>query len=286
MIRGVKIGITEWGLPVKVQGPTICRFAKEVGIDGIELTLGEEADECFALANEYVLDAYREARAETGVEFPSLGINASNYYPMTAPRHDEGRKVIEYALRLGVDCAHALGIPLIHTPSFNASDVKSEIDLKNTVDCLQGLCDYAADKGVVVCTENSLDSETQLRELEMVNRDNFKVYFDTQNYYLQHGYDQAALVPPIAEYIAETHVKDGSGQVSNRLLGQGDAKVFETLCALYENGYNGWLVLENYYNKRPPCEFGGDFIELLREDLRTLDSWLEKIGDPRQKEKK
>lgn len=282
MIKGTKIGITEWGLPVKVQGPEICRLAKEVGLDGIELTLGD-AEECFPLANEYVLEGYREARAETGVEFPSLAINTSDFYPMIAPRSDGGRKTVEYALRLGVDCAHSLGIPLIHAPSFNASDINGEDDLKNTVDCLQALCDYAADKGVVVSTENCLDTKTQLRELEMVNRDNFKVYFDTQNYYLMRGYDQAALIPPIAEHIAETHVKDGAGQVSNRLLGKGESKVFESLCALYGEGYGGWLVLENYYGKRPLCDFGGNFLDLLREDMRTLDAWLGKISNARQK---
>lgn len=276
MIRGVKIGITEWALPVKAQGPIVCHVAKEVGLDGIELGIGD-VEECFPLANKYILEKYREARAETGVEFPSLAINTSDFYPMIAPKHDEGRKIIEYALRLGVDCAHALGIPLIHTPSFNASDIQTDDDLKNTVDCLRDLCDYAADKGVVVSTENYLDTETQLRELEMVNRDNFKVYFDTQNYYLLGGYDHAALIPPIAKYIAETHVKDGVGNISNRLLGEGENKVFESLCALYKEGYDGWLVLENYYAKPPLCELGGDFLEPLRADMRILDDWLGKI---------
>lgn len=276
MLHGVKIGITEWGLPVKVQGPTICKVAKGVGLDGVELLLGGP-EECFPLANKWVLEAYREARAETGVAFPSLAINTSDFYPMTAPKHDEGRTLIDYALRLGVDCAQALEIPLIHAPSFNASDINSDDDLKNTVDCLQSLCDYAADKGVVVSTENCLDAETQLREIEMVNRDNFKVYFDTQNYYLLRGYDHAALIPPIAKYIAETHVKDGVGNISNRLLGEGENKVFDSLCALYREGYDGWLVLENYYAKPPLCGFGGDFLDPLRKDMRILDKWLEKI---------
>lgn len=276
MIHGVKISITEWALPIKFQGPMVCRVAKDAGLDGVELVLGD-AQEGFPLANEYAIARYQEARADTGVAFNGLAINMTDFFPMTAPRRNPERQFVDRTLRLGVDCAARLAIPLVQIPSFNASDIATEDDLENTVECLQSLCDYAVDKGVVVSTENSLDAATQLREIEMVNRPNFKVYFDTQNYFLQKGFDQPSLIPPIIDHIVETHVKDGIGDISNRLLGEGENRVYDSLAVFFAHGYSGWLVLENYYGKKPLCEMDGGFMAALKKDVAILAGWLKQL---------
>ncbi len=160
------------------------------------------------------------------MEFSGVAVNASGIYAMTAPKGDIGREIVEHAIRLGIDCASRLNIPIIHVPSFRASNIISDSHLEYTAQCLQAACDYAADKNVVVCTGNHLDTERQLREIEMVNRKNFKIYFDTQNYQLDGGFYTPAMVPMIKDYIVGTHVKDGDYAVGSCLVGRGSCNVF------------------------------------------------------------
>lgn len=273
MVNNIKVGICEWSIPQSMRGPSCCKVAKDMGLDGLELDLGE-AEDNFSLANPYVLDAYAQARDYYGVEFSGIAVNVSNFYKMTTPKGDPGKEIVEYAIRLGIDSAAKLNIPLIHVPSFHESDITNDEQLKNTAECLQAACDYAADKNVIVCTENHLGSEEQLREIEMVDRDNFKIYFDSQNYQLNAGFYTPEMIPPIKDYIVETHVKDGCDIISSRLVGHGSCDVFKTLEILFGLGFNGWVVLENYYAKEPLYTRGSDPFDLMRQDVEIVKKWL------------
>ncbi len=61
MVNNVKIGICQWSIPRSMMGPSCCKLAKDMGLDGLELDLGDMEDH-FSLANPYVLDTYAEAR--------------------------------------------------------------------------------------------------------------------------------------------------------------------------------------------------------------------------------
>lgn len=45
---------------------------------------------------------------------------------------------------------------------------------------------------------------------------------------------------------------------------------------LLANGYQGWFMLENYYNSQSPlCGEDGGFCTPLREDIAIVQRWLE-----------
>lgn len=101
---------------------------------------------------------------------------------MTAPESDPKRQIAEAGVKKAIDAAAALGAPLIHAPSFNDSLIETAADLANTAHFMQKMCDYAADRNILVCTETCLDTARHLELLARVDRKNFKVYFDAQNY--------------------------------------------------------------------------------------------------------
>lgn len=268
------LGICEWSLPTPMRGPTVCRVVKDFGMEAVELDLGL-VEENFPLANPYVIDAYKEARSQYGVTYTGIAVNLTDFYPMTAPLSDPGRELVEYAIKKAIDTASELDIPLIHVPSFFKSHVSTDEDMMNTADCFRRSCDYAADKNVLVCTENYMDTSMQLQLLELVDKSNFKVYFDTQNYQVN-GLYTPDLIKPIFEYIAEVHVKDGYQQLSTHLIGTGGSDVFKTLEVLEECGYTGWLLMENYFSKAPLCKIGDDPFAIMKKDLDILIGWLDK----------
>lgn len=269
------IGICEWSLPIPLRGPLCGKVVKDFGLDAVELELGV-AEENFPLANPYVIEQYKEGREASGVVYTGIAVNCTDFYPMNAPLGDPGREYVEFALRQAIDAAHALDIPLIHVPSLHGlmSEVKTEEDLKNTSECLQRSCDYAADKGVIVCTENDFPTDMQLRQIEMVDRDNFKIYFDTQNYHALNGLHTPDLIAPIFDHIAEFHIKDGFDQISTHLIGEGDCDAFASLEEFNRLGYTGWVMLENYFFRTPMCRQGDDPFALMQKDIDTVKEWL------------
>lgn len=184
------IGICEWALPTPLRGPLVCRVLKDLGLAAVELKLGT-VEENFPLANRYTLDLYKEEQAKYGTVFTGIAVNLTDFYAMTAPLGSSDREMVEYALRTAVDAAQYLGAPLIHVPSLHAlkSDVRTDEGLKNT-------------------------AEMQLRQLELVNRENYGIYFDTQNPHALNGLDAPSLIEPIFNHIPEFHIKDGFDQIS------------------------------------------------------------------------
>ena len=118
-----------------------------------------------------------------------------------------------------------------------------------------------------------LDAEQTKRMLREVNSNKLKVFFDTQNYYLDRGYSQPELLSEVAQDVAQVHVKDGYNRtISSALLGQGDTSFRDTAEIILRTNCTEWLLLENYYNQKPLSLLNSDIFELIRKDVQTLRS--------------
>ena len=270
----IKYGVCEWVLPAKMQGPAACRLVKDMGLDGLSIELGH-AKEMFPLANDYVIHSYIEEKERWQIEIPALACNMTDYFPMTAPRGTTGRDMVEYALRLSVDIAGKMRIPIVQIPNFLASGIHTEEELKQAAQCLQYACDLASDAGIVIGTENSLSVDWQMKEIELVNRDNFKVYFDTQNYQLQAGIHSPDLIEPLYPHIVQVHLKDGIAAGGNRKIGDGENNVLESIEQFLTRGYKGFMIFENEYFKEPLARMGEDSYKRLKEDIEYVKSVIE-----------
>jgi len=268
-----KIGICEWSLPVC--GTEACEMAASLGIDGIQLNIGD-ADKGFPLSQKSLQDAYMKAADEFGVAFPSIAVRTTDYFSMMAPEGSEDRKTVMTAIEKAIDAAAAMNIPLVMIPQFVKSAINTESDFRCVVNTLKKVCEDAAEKGVTIATENLLPVEELKRLFNEVDRENLKLYFDTQNYYLNKDFDTPSLIEPLIPYICEVHVKDGKNKdLSGALLGTGDTGFYQSLEKLMNFGYDGWLISENYYDQPPLSLLNDSPAELIRQDVEILKKALE-----------
>jgi sugar phosphate isomerase/epimerase len=268
MNHHIKIGICEWAFPLP--GPYGCKIAAELGLEGMELDLGSY-EQGFPLSNPVIQQAYREAGVKWGIKFPAIAVNALCAYGMTNPENFEKSEIAITAIYKGIDAAEALKIPTVQLPSFKDNAIENEADFQNTVKCIKLACQYAEAKGIVIGSENALSSEDNLRLIHEVDQTNFKIFFDTQNPYAMKKYHVPEMIRKIGRYIGEVHVKDGNdGELSSALLGKGESDFYQSLAALKEIGFSGWIYLENYYNKKPLNSGFEDPFELLKQDIVIL----------------
>jgi sugar phosphate isomerase/epimerase len=264
----MKFGICHWSFPL--EGPYACKIAAQLGLQGMELDLGDY-ERNFPLSNRLIQDSYMEEGEKWGIAFPAMAVNTLCNFGMTNTADTLKGEIARLALIKAVEAAQAMNIPVVQLPSFFDGEIKDEYGFKETVNCLVFACSYAADRGVTIASENVLSPEESKRLLETVGSKNFKIYFDLQNYYYFKGYRVPDVLRELFPYICEVHAKDGkTGDLSGALLGEGDVDFMGSVKALKELGYKGWIHLENYYDKSPLNRGDQDPFELLSKDIETL----------------
>jgi sugar phosphate isomerase/epimerase len=269
----VRLGITEWSLPV--DGPYGCKIAAEVGFKGIQLDVGSY-DRNFPKAKKLVQDAYLETAEKFGIKYTAIACNELDNYNMVAPKGYRDRTIALRTITSAIDAAAAMDIPIVMVQSFLASAIETEQDFDRAVNVIKYISEYAADKGdLTIGVENLLSVNGLMRLIEKVGKPNVKIYFDTQNYYLHEKADVAAMVEPLISHICEVHVKDGHEsdiEPSGALLGEGDSEFFDTMAELRKCGYSGWLISENFYDRGPIGKLSDDPKALMSKDYQTLKS--------------
>ena len=264
----IKFGICEWASPI--QGPYICKFVKDMGLVGVELFQGDY-EHSFPLSNPYIQDAYLEEKVKYGIEFSAVAVNCLDYYGITKPVDSPEKKVALLALEKSVEIAKRMKLPLIQFPAFGESRIETEKDFQELVIFLRRACQLAGEAGIQVATENALSVKEDIRLIEEVGYPNLKIYMDTQNPYLNKGYFAPDMIRELGDRICEVHVKDGKeGELSAALLGEGATSYYESVKALCEIGYQGFVHLENYYDQPPMNHCDKDAIELMRQDIDIL----------------
>jgi len=269
-MKKIKYGICSWAFPVN--GPHSCKIAAELGLEGIELDLGEYSRN-FPLRNKTIQNAYKEEREKWGITFPSIAVNALTEFGMTNKKNTEKGKIARSAIEIAIDVAINMGIRGLQLPSFEDGEVRDEEDFENLLDILSYACDLTAGTDIVVASENILSAEMNKRIFKELNRSNLKIYFDLQNYSLFRGFNTPNMIDELFEYIYEIHAKDGAnGSMSGSLLGTGDAEFYKSAKKLKTHNYSGWINLENYYDQYPLSLLESDPFVLLQKDLGILKS--------------
>lgn len=269
----VKLGITEYSLPV--DGPYGCKIAADVGFEGIHLDVGSY-ERNFPKTKPCVQDAYLEAAEKFGIQYMAIGCNELDNYNMVTQKGFAERAIAFKTITSAVDAAAAMKIPIVMIQSFKASALETDQDLERAINVIRRVSDYALEKGeITIGLENLLPVESLLRLIEAVGNPNVKVYFDTQNYYLDGKVNVAAMVEPLISHICAVHVKDGyeaDVDPSGALLGEGDSRFFDTIAELRRCGYSGWLISENFYDRGPISKLNNDPKALMMKDYQTMKS--------------
>lgn len=262
-----KLGICEWAFPMP--GPYAVKTAAQYGLSGMELDFGSY-EKSYPLSVPAVQRAYLEMAAEYGLEFPSMTVDSLNRWGLTHPLTTRAGALAFDSVRRGIDAAAAMGIPVVQLPSFNDGAIHSEEDFRRTCEKIKMACEIARPMGITIASENVLSVKDTLRMVREIGYDNFRIMFDTQNYYLADGRDEAALLREIHPYVVQVHLKDGyNGNLSGSILGTGESGFFRTAAAIRDTCCTEWLLLENYYHTQPLSQLGDPF-SLLEKDLAAV----------------
>ncbi len=246
MRPSVRIGVTQWSLDGR--GAETVHRAAVLGFGAIHLDSGD-LDGDLRLDDDRVRDAYRRASDETGVEIVAIAGGELNALGITSPPGSANAIRCRDSIRIAIDAAAELGVPVVFLPSFRAGEIHDDADLLRTADVLAEADDYVASRPLTVATENMLDAAGNLRLLDKADRTGLGILLDTQNPFLW-GHPVADMVDALwPRLVDQVHVKDGRGGVmGNSALGDGESDFVGTARALRRHGFAGTAISENDYH--------------------------------------
>ena len=232
--RAYPIGICDWTLGRK-QDPTVFDLAREVGVDGVQLSFGSE-EEPHDLREAEVRRQFAAAARTKGVQICSLGMGVLNDVPYA----DEDR-----AERWVVECIDVMrqmqpNPRIVLLAFFGKGDLRDDPPRKQrVVQRLKKVCPAAEAAGVVLGFESWLNVDDHLRILDAVGSPALQVYYDVANM-TERGYDIWEEIRRLgSERICQIHAKENGS-----LLGQGKVDFKKLKQVLEEIGWQGWLVIE------------------------------------------
>ncbi len=250
--RKYKVGACDWSIG-KWQHIDAFSVAREIGLDGIQVSFGRPGDD-FDLRDEKVRQDYRRASSDTGVEIASLAMGIFNDVPFAV------EDVAVDWLSQCIDVMAAMGQKIVLVAFFAKGDIRGKPDLQEEViRRLKRLAPKAEQAGVILGIESYLNVDDHLRILDGVGSPAVQVYYDVANMHYS-GYDIFAEMRRLGrERICQIHLKE-----LGHLLGQGPIDFPKIRDVLGEIGYQGWLIIEGATEK------GRDVVDCYKENCRFV----------------
>jgi sugar phosphate isomerase/epimerase len=238
--RKFKIGACDWSIG-KMADPGAFAVAKEIGLDGVQVSLGTEANGMH-LRKPEVQQAYRDAAKQAGLEIGSLAIGELNNVP-----YKSDPRTIEWVSDC-VDVCPKLGVKAVLLAFFAKGDLKGDKPgTDEVVRRLKAVAPKAEKAGVILGIESWLSAEEHLDILDRVGSKAVQVYYDVCNSN-DRGYDIYREIRQLGrERICEFHAKENGA-----LLGQGKVDFKQVRAALDDIGYRGWIQIEGAVPKGAP----------------------------------
>jgi sugar phosphate isomerase/epimerase len=231
--RGFRIGACDWSLG-KTADVAALEVAREVGLDGVQVSLGTEAND-MSLRLPGVQLGYREAAERTGVEVASLAIGELNNIPFKSdPRAMDW-------VRGSIQTAQAMGCRVVLLAFFHKGDLKGDrAGTDEVVRRLRELAPEAEKAGVALGIESWLSAEEHMDIVDRVGSPAVQVYYDVANSEKM-GYDIYEEIRWLGrkKVICEFHMKENGA-----LLGGGKVDFQRVRQAIDAIGYTGWLHME------------------------------------------
>lgn len=232
----IRIGMTDWNLG-KRGDVTKVALAREIGLDGIQVSLIFPPDGSLHLRDPKVQEEFKKAALENGIQICSLAIGSPGKSRL--PLHTNPAAAI--LLVEAVDVARNIGTNNILLPILGDSHIHMENrqEVETFVAMMKEVARYAERAGVVVGLEDWISAEDNLRLLDAIGSDYVGIYYDARNIKsrLHDPYGEPKL---LGKRIHQVHVKNGQ-----KLMAEADILDWPRLAGeFYEIGYRGWYVLE------------------------------------------
>jgi sugar phosphate isomerase/epimerase len=265
-----KVGACEWILPGAGKGSI--RLAKALGIDGLQLGF-LSYDDGYPLFHRWFREMYMELSAEYSIELPSLAMCVYDIYGLKNPKNSKKGKIVYKTIDRSIEAACHMKMHMIMMPSFKDGLINDRYELERTADALRYACDVAKDAEIIITSENLLNTKEQMELISMVDRKNFALFYDFENYTVFRQWDSLKLLKNLYSFIyPEMHVKDGIDGVSSCMpIGEGHGRFAEIMEYLKRMKFTGWLHIENRYTKLQLRNLSpNDLISLVKRDVQTI----------------
>lgn len=251
--RRFRIGACDWSIG-KMATPEALSVAREIGLDGVQVSLGTEKD-AMHLRQPDVQQRYKTVAAATGVAVASLAIGELNNIP-----YKSDPRTVAW-VRDSVDAAAALGCRVILLAFFGNGDLNGDkAGTDEVVRRLKEVAPHAEQKRVILGVESWLSARQHMEILDRVGSKAVQVYYDVANS-TQMGYDIYDEIRWLGKkgVICEFHAKE-----NGFLLGHGKVDFVKVRAAMDDIGYTGWIQIEGAVPE------GGQMLPSYRANLKFL----------------
>ncbi len=248
-----KIGACDWSIG-KMADPAALQVAKQIGLDGVQVSLGTLANDMH-LRRPEIQQRYKDAAKKSGVDVLSLAIGEMNNIP-----YKSDARTIPWVSDC-IDVCQAMGCRVILLAFFYKGDLRDDkAGTDETVRRLKEVAPRAGKAGVILGIESWLSAEDNMRIIDRVGSTAVKVYYDVANS-TERGYDIGKEIRWLGKQgqICEFHMKENGS-----LLGKGRIDFTKVRAALDDIGYRGNMHIEGAV---PP---GGKLIESYIANLKFL----------------
>jgi L-ribulose-5-phosphate 3-epimerase len=230
--RRFKIGACDWSIG-KMGDPAAFDVAKQIGLDGVQVSLGTAADD-LKLRKPEEQRRYRDAAKQVGLKIASLAIGELNLVP-----YKNDPRTVDWVSD-SIDVCKALGVRVVLLAFFSNGDLRDDLPgIDEVVKRLKAVAPKAEKAGVVLGIESWLNAEQHLDILNRVGSKAVQVYYDCCNSNFC-GYDIYQEIRQLGrKRICEIHFKE-----QGALLGQGKVDYKKVREALDDIGYRGWIQIE------------------------------------------
>lgn len=230
--RRFKLGACDWSIG-KMGEPTAFDLAKQIGLDGVQVSLGTAAND-MRLRQPEMQQRYRIAAKQAGLEVASLAIGEMNNVP-----YKSDPRTIAWVSD-SIDVCQAFGLRVVLLAFFGKGDLRDDpAGVDEVVKRLKAVAPKAEKAGVILGIESWLSAEGHLEILNRVGSKAVQVYYDVCNSN-DRGYDIYREIRQLGrERICEFHFKENGA-----LLGQGKVDFAKVRAALDDIRYEGWVQIE------------------------------------------
>jgi sugar phosphate isomerase/epimerase len=234
--RPLRIGMTDWNLGKRGDVAKVA-LAREIGLDGIQVSLTFPSDGSPHLRDPEVQATFKRAALDHGIQICSLAIGSPGKSRL--PLHTNPAAAV--LLVEAVEVARSLGTNNILLPILGDSHInmKNDQEVGLFVAMMKEVARHAEKAGVVIALEDWISAEDNIRLLDAIGSSAVGVYYDARNI-------KARLHDPYGEptrlgaRIHQIHVKNGP-----RLMREQDILDWPRLAQEFHDiGYTGWYVLE------------------------------------------
>lgn len=230
--KGFKIGVCDWSMG-KLADPGCFAVAKEIGLDGVQVSLGTAGNNMH-LRQKDVQQKYLAESRKHGVEIASLAIGTLNSIPYKSdPRTEQW-------VTDSIDVCKALGVEVVLLAFFSKGDLRGDHKgIDEVVRRLKKVAPKAESQGVILGIESWLSAWETKAIIDRVGSPAVQMYYDVGNSH-KRGYDIYEEIRWLGnKHICEFHAKD-----YKFLFGQGKVNFPAVRLAMDDIGFRGWIQIE------------------------------------------